>query len=553
MSEVDVDTVRADARAELDAIAAERRSQSEASAKPQIPTESGAVTAISRTSSTDIDVGVIGPPPSRPMAVARDLVEALYTDGEGRALLRYHRGEFYQWDRSCWRDVDKRDVRGVIYRWLEGATYEHKRDGVVPFDPSRRKVDDVIDALRALVLVNSTEEAPCWIDGATAPPANELISMTNGLLHVPTRTLLPHTPSFFNHHALTFPFVAECPPPERWLDFLRQLWEDDDSSILALQEVMGYLLGGDTRQQKIFLFVGPKRGGKGTIGRVLTGLLGPHNVAAPTLAGLSTNFGLQPLIGKPLGLISDARLSGRDSKVVVERLLSVSGEDSLTIDRKFKEPWTGRLPTRFLVLTNELPRLTDSSGALASRFVVFVLRASFYGKENPRLTDELLTEAPAIFNWALEGLDRLNQRGYFVSPPSGREAVQQLEDLSSPVSAFIRDTCVVEEGHRVEVDGLWTVWKGWCEGENRHPGTKAGLGRDLKAAVPTVKKTRPRTEDEERPYVYEGIGLREHSQVNSGRSPGPLGPEDVGPGGPRSTPMYPAPEVSDDEGEYYGV
>ena len=226
-----------------------------------------------------------------------------------------------------------------------------------------------------------------------SPPANELISMTNGLLYVPTRALLPHTPSFFCHHALTFPFVAECAPPARWLGFLRQLWDDDESSISALQEVMGYLLGGDTRQQKIFLFVGPKRGGKGTIGRVLTGLLGAHNVAAPTLAGLSTNFGSQPLIGKPLGLISDARLSGRDSKVVVERLLSVSGEDSLTIDRKFKGPWTGRLPTRFLVLTNELPRLTDSSGALASRFVVFVLRNSFYGTENPGLTDELLTEA----------------------------------------------------------------------------------------------------------------------------------------------------------------
>ena len=25
-----------------------------------------------------------------------------------------------------------------------------------------------------------------------------------------------------------------------------------------------------------------------------------------------------------------------------------------------------------------------------------------------RLTDELLSEAPAIFNWALDGLDRLN-------------------------------------------------------------------------------------------------------------------------------------------------
>ena len=218
-------------------------------------------------------------------------------------------------------------------------------------------------------------------------------------------------------------------------------------------------------------------------------------------------------------------------------------------DRKFKDPWTGRLPTRFVVLTNELPRLTDSSGALASRFVVFVLRNSFYGNENPGLTDELLAEAPAIFNWTLEGLDRLNERGYFVSLTSGREAVQQLEDLSSPVSAFVRDTCVVEGLNRVDVDALWAAWKSWCEEEGRHPGTKTGLGRDLKAAVPTVKRTRPRTEGEERQYVYEGIGLRE----NSGRSPGPLGPDDVGPSGPRSTPMYSGPEASNDADDYYGA
>lgn len=98
---------------------------------------------------------------------------------------------------------------------------------------------------------------------------------------------------------------------------------------------MGYVLSGETRQQKIFMLVGPPRSGKGTIGRVLTGLLGAHNVAAPTLAGITQNFGLQGLIGKPLALISDARLSNKaDGTVAVERLLSVSGEDAITVDRR---------------------------------------------------------------------------------------------------------------------------------------------------------------------------------------------------------------------------
>jgi putative DNA primase/helicase len=41
----------------------------------------------------------------------------------------------------------------------------------------------------------------------------------------------------------------------------------------------------------------------------------------------------------------------------------------ITVDRKYREPWSGRLPTRIVVLTNELPSLHDSSGAIASRFL----------------------------------------------------------------------------------------------------------------------------------------------------------------------------------------
>jgi putative DNA primase/helicase len=241
----------------------------------------------------------------------------------------------------------------------------------------------------------------------------------------------------------SFDYDPKAKIPARWVQFLEELWGDDAESIEALAEIMGYILSGDTGQQKMFMLVGPKRSGKGTIARVLTGLLGIHNRAAPTLAALTQNFGLSPLIGRPLATISDARLGSRvDGQVAVERLLSISGEDSLTIDRKYRERWTGRLPTRFLIMTNELPRFTDSSGALASRFILLTLAQSFYGREDPTLTDALLEKASGIFNWALEGLDRLLERGYFIQPESAREALRHLEDLSSPVGAAAAPTIV---------------------------------------------------------------------------------------------------------------
>jgi len=491
------------------------------------------------------------PPPGQPMRVARALVKVLYTE-PGGMVLRSHRGDFYWWDGTRYVELERRDVRRSAYEFLEDAVYLHPdEDAWLPFAPTQRKVADIVDALHAVVFVESRPDAPLWIDGRERPFAPDVVAMQNGLLHVPTRSLHPHTTQFFNHHALPFAYDPKAPAPARWLAFLEELWPDDTAAMAGLQDVIGYLLAGDTRQQKIFGLVGPPRSGKGTIARVVTGLLGPHHVAGPTLASLATNFGLQPFIGKPLAIVADARLSTRaDSKVVVERLLSISGEDALTIDRKYKEPWTGRLPTRFLILTNELPRLSDASGALASRFILFMLKTSFIGQENPQLTAELLTEAPSIFNWALEGAERLVARGYFENPTSSAEAVRQMEDLSSPIGAFIRDRCVVDGAATVAVEVLWTAWKAWCAETNTRVSTKALFGRDLRAAQPRLKLARPR-EDGDRVYHYEGIGLRDQYSALLPGPPGPAGPTAEpgglgGPGGPGNSAMYPPQEFTFD-------
>ena len=67
-------------------------------------------------------------------------------------------------------------------------------------------------------------------------------------------------------HGAGFNFVdANCPPPARWLQLLKEFWPDDDESIEALQLWFGYCLVADTRQHKLLLLIGPKRTGKGTI------------------------------------------------------------------------------------------------------------------------------------------------------------------------------------------------------------------------------------------------------------------------------------------------
>ena len=182
--------------------------------------------------------------------------------------------------------------------------------------------------------------------------------------------------------------------PARWKRFLGEVLGDQETIDLA-QEWFGYLLSPDTSQQKIVLGVGPRRSGKGTLARVLTALLGKDFVAGPPMSSLGETFGLEPLITKPLAIVSDARLGNRtDKSLIVERLLWISGEDQMTVARKYLSAWTGRLLTRFMIMTNDIPALSDDLNALAGRLVIMIFKTSFYEKakdigRSARLLEEL--------------------------------------------------------------------------------------------------------------------------------------------------------------------
>lgn len=473
------------------------------------------------------------PSPDNPMGVARALVTDQFQVGMALTL-RYWRDSWWRWFGDAWAEWPASEVRSLAYQWTEesgytleimeeelqtptkrtrqllhvlGKTSEEARgeELVAPWRPNKFKIANLLEALAA-VTQTVVAELPAWFSQDPAP-AREVVAVGNGLLHFPSRRLYEHTPHFFNQVSVPFAFDPDDnSDPVLWLDFLRQLWPHDEESIAALQEWFGYVLSGRLGLHKILLVVGPTRSGKGTIARVLEALIGSANSAGPTLASLKTNFGLAPLIGKPLAVVSDARLDGADTASVVERLLSVSGEDELTIDRKYREAWTGTLPTRFMVLSNELPRFGDASGVIANRFVILNLTESWLGREDFDLGCKLQAELPAILKWALDGLQRLNDQGRMTEPPSSREAVIELQDLASPVSAFVRDRC--RRGpFEVGVDELWLAWKSWADDNGHRVGSKQRLGRDLKSVIPGLRIVRPRDGDD-RYRAYRGVALK---------------------------------------------
>jgi putative DNA primase/helicase len=447
---------------------------------------------------------VLSPRRTLPTAIA--YVESFYHHADGR-LLHDYAGVLLTWQDNRYVEIEPAALTSHLLVWLHGALrYVVDRRGqltLTDFDSNPGTVRQALDSIRASTYLPATTTSPCWLDDLPHPTALEVLPCRSSSIHLPTGTVLPATPALFTTTALDFDYDAQAPVPTQWLTFLDELWGTDAESIGLLQEWFGYSLILDTSQHKMLLLVGPRRSGKGTIGRILTRLVGAANVAGPTTASLAERFGLQPLLGKSLAIVSDARFAGDSINIIVERLLCISGEDSLTIDRKFLGAATLKLPTRFVFLTNELPRLTDASLALAGRFLLLKLTRSFFGMEDPTLTARLSTELPGILCWAIAGWTRLHARGRFVQCEAVQDEIQHLEDLASPIHPFIRDCCTVQASLRVPVDTLYCAWEMWAQENGHKPSNKQTFGRNLASAVPQVVRRRG-TDDE--PF-YDGLAI----------------------------------------------
>jgi putative DNA primase/helicase len=462
------------------------------------------------------------PSPREPVAVARAFLANGWTNPEGVLLLRHWRGGFWAWQRSHWREYEPRAVRGLLYDFTEDATYLTAA-GPAAWQPNRNKIDDLIDALASICLLPADVEQPVWLDGRAT---GTIIACANGLLDVRTRQLLPHDPQFFNVTAVPFAYDPTIRVSRRWRRFLKAVLPRDSEARKSLSQWFGYIVSGRLDLQKMYYLVGEPRGGKGVSARILAALIGPENVAGPTLNSLTDTFGLESLIGKSLAVIPDARLFGQRSGAI-ERLLSISGEDRVTANRKHRPAWIGKLSARLMLLSNELPQFSDASAAIVHRFIVIVFGESFLGREDLELEDRLREELPGILTWALIGLAQLERKGRFTQPKSAEESIATLLDLVSPLKTFLRECCEFHRDHEVEVNLLYKAHRTWSD-ENGQPRlAKNVFGKNLHAVLPRLKVKRPRKSngkagtENNRERCYVGLRLTEDAKVNLGLTSAP--------------------------------
>lgn len=443
-----------------------------------------------------------------PLGVAKQL--ALLADREEKPLQRW-RGDWYQYSGQHWKMLSDDAFSKMLYDALGDARcWSVKNNAPIPWNPDENKLRKVAHALRSLdgVFVSDSVVPPRWLDGRN----DKMIAFRNTLLRVSDRKQIDHTPTYFNTFVLPFGYDPIAPQPNRWLKFLEELWPDDPESIARLQEWFGYILSGRTNHHKMLLLLGPKRSGKTTIAYVLKQMVGAANYTEARSDSIAAQFGLESLIGKTLVLFDDDRVTG-NAKRFTDTLKNIIGEGEIPVHRKYKTDWLGRLSVRFVYIANEISALPDSSGAIVSRILPLQTSVTFEGREDRGLWKKLDAELGGIFNWALDGLVRLDKQGDFTRVASNDDLLASLQDMSSPVTEFIDELCEWDQDGFVSDQLLFSFWRDWCERNGFVAGNISNFMSKIRAAYGASLTHCKRGSRGNQRRGYIGIKLRERKRT----------------------------------------
>jgi P4 family phage/plasmid primase-like protien len=307
-------------------------------------------------------------------------------------------------------------------------------------------------------------------------------------------------------HPFPYSLKGKC---DQWLRFLDEIFEGDQERVDLLQEWFGYNLVPPTDHQKIMVFVGASRAGKGIISRVLRSVVRPENFAGISLSSLVNDFGLSMLVGKKTAVIADAHGVSRGQQGrAKEILLNISGGDYVAVNRKRESFLSLKLPTKLTLVANEVPSFSDGSDALANRYLILPFRKSFANEEDPFLERRLLGELQGILGWAVEGLKRLCIQGRFSSVLSAKEELAEIKAANNPVAEFIKEYIRFDKKGTVEVHEVYDVYLEYCRDFGRAPMSSHRFAslfyRNLLSYG--IKKSQSRGGGK-RTYVFEGIKL----------------------------------------------
>jgi putative DNA primase/helicase len=439
-------------------------------------------------------------------------------------MVRYQ-NDWLDYDGSAYQMIEDDTIASEVLLWLDAcqsrAAYDVVENGeevrkyrLEKFNPKDADVQQVVKLLAHDCHVKAGAMVPPFflpgpIDYSALDPAN-IIACQNGLLDITTREMCDPTPQFFTRSALSAAYDPDATCP-MFRTFLMQVL-DDDELMRLMRQWFGYLITSDVSIQNLLYMQGVPRSGKGTTARVIDALVGKRNVASHTINDLAGGFGREGLIGKSLLKFTDMNTGVLKPALnqAVSIVNSITGQDPIHIERKFKGPLDLDLRAHVVFIGNSYPDFGEHTAAIGERISMIPFRISFAKKQDSGLTDKLLTELPGILNFALDGLDDLRATNKFMTCAASEEAKRQILNSGNPVRGFVNDMCELGAGDEFMIlkDEIFDHYTDYCIRIRATPLSTNKFYAALKEAFPSIDESRPWADGGDRPRYMTGVHLR---------------------------------------------
>lgn len=322
-------------------------------------------------------------------------------------------------------------------------------------------------------------------------PNPYLINVRNGLYNVLDETLSEHTAKYLSTVQLNVRYMSDAKCP-RFLQFLHESVEEDQ--VTLIQEMLGYFLIPVNHAQKCFIIVGKGGAGKSVLLRVLNELLlGKENVSNVAWQALNDRFKTAELFGKWANICAELPTKGIEDNGIFKALV---GEDYLTVEKKNKNPFSFQPYARLLFSCNSIPKnYGDKSEGFYRRLIIVRFNHSVpEERRDPELLEKFRCEADGIFQFALEGLQRLMQNHFhFSETQANAQELQKYREDSNSVLAFVRDCCTLQMDAEVGRMEFFARYKSYCDSCGMAPYSQQNFNNELEANFPTVVKAADRT------------------------------------------------------------
>lgn len=282
-------------------------------------------------------------------------------------------------------------------------------------------------------------------------PPLDVVNLQNGLLNTKSRKLRPHTPKHLSTIQLTVIFnrKARCP---RWRKQIAETFPPDVVKAGVVWQTVAWLMVPYISLEKALLLVGPGGTGKSLFLAILRGFLGGRaNTSAMSLHQIETDrFAASRLLGKLANIFADLPTTHLESTSIF-RAMTGGGEDTITVQHKFKDLFDLKNFARGVFSANTLPKAQDATDAFFQRWYVIPMNHVYRGTKQQadfaKLCASLTTpeELSGVLNLALAALPAVLKGGLGVTPTMSA-ALEEFQQRTDPFAIWVKREVINDKG-----------------------------------------------------------------------------------------------------------